>query len=145
MNTSLFMNVSSACAGGPCSEVVTTSAHRCCPCSGLVMWILQGLLLPPGTLGISSVGFVFFSGLYGHSKQLLCEMKAMPVPSLPQMGWFTNSTVCGNCHAGAAETSQCTLVHWDTVVRFQPISCLQDEFVSGVQSCGFIFEMWRNK
>ncbi|XP_039561743.1 sushi domain-containing protein 4 isoform X2 [Passer montanus] len=30
------------------SEVVTTSAQRCCPCFGLTLWILQGLLVPPG-------------------------------------------------------------------------------------------------
>lgn len=94
MSTSpLFMNMSSVCAGGHSShsEVVTSSAHRCRPCSGLAMWILQGLLVPPGTLGIScrSLAFVLFSSLYGHTQQLLCEMRAVPVPSLPQMGWST--------------------------------------------------------
>lgn len=145
MNTSLFMNLSSACAGGHSSysEVVTTCAHRCCPCSGLALWILQGLPVPPGTLGISCVGFVLFSGLYGHTKQLLCEMQAMPVPSLPQMGWSTAIPL----HVGLVmqEQLRCPGAPWFTVVRIQPTSCLQGEFVSGMQSCGLIFEIWRNK
>lgn len=84
------MNMSSACAGGHSfySEVVTTSAQRCCPCFGLTMGIHQGLLVPPGTLGTSchAVRFVLFLSLYGQDKQLLCERKAMPVPGLPQKG-----------------------------------------------------------
>lgn len=110
------MNMSSACARGH-SEVATTSAHKCCPCSDLIVWILLGLLVPPGTLGISchSVGFVLFSSLYGHTKQLLCEMKAMPVPSLPQMGWSTEIPL----HVGLVTQEQlrCPCAPWFTGTR----------------------------
>jgi len=93
MNTSPsfkdYVSVSSVRAGkhSSHSEVVTTLAHRYCPCCHLAMWLLQALLVPTGTLGISSysAGLVFFCSLYDHIVKLLCEIKAMPVRSLPQM------------------------------------------------------------
>lgn len=96
MNTSplfkAFVSASPVRAGkhSSYSEVVTTLAHRSCPC-GLTMWLLQALLMPTGTLGISSrsVGFAFFYGLYDHIEKPLHEINAMPVRSLPQMGRAT--------------------------------------------------------
>lgn len=73
------------------SEVVTTLAHRYCPCCGLAPWLLQALLVPTGTLGIGSHsdGFVFFYSLYDPMEKLMYEIKAMLVHSLPQMSWAT--------------------------------------------------------
>lgn len=83
------MSVSSVRAGkhSSHSEVVTTLAHRYGSCHGLATWLLQVVLVPTGTLEISShsVGFVFFYSLCDHIKKLLCEIKAMLLRSLPQM------------------------------------------------------------
>lgn len=85
------MSVSSVRAGkhSSHSEVVTTLAHRYGSCHGLATWLLQVVLVPTGTLEISShsVGFVFFYSLCDHIKKLLCEIKAMLLRSLPQMSW----------------------------------------------------------
>lgn len=106
---SLFMNVSPACAGGHSShsEVLTTSAHRCCPCLALTMWILQGIV-PPGTLG-TSVGFVLLSGLYCQPSSCCVEWRQCPSLVCPKDPlWFHCMWDC----AGAAEMSLCSWVHW---------------------------------
>lgn len=152
MNTSplfkAYITMSSVCAGNHSfhSEVVACLAYRFWPCCGLATWLLQALLVPTGTLGITShiVGFVM-QFVWPHQKAAAWNKgNACPQPTSDELS-HCDSTACWTCHTEAAEMSQCTSAHRNAVVRTPLLSHLQGECMSRVESCSFIFEVWRNK